>query len=59
MAFDKDEVLEQIGDCETRSKKLSDWELNFIDSISQQLTRTGSLSEKQLEILDRIWEKVT
>jgi hypothetical protein len=59
MAFDKEEVLEQIGDCENRSEKLSDWELNFIDSISQQLVVTGSLSEKQIEILDRIWNKVT
>lgn len=59
MAFDQEEILEQIGDCENRSEKLSDWELNFIDSISQQLTRTGSLSEKQIEILDRIWNKVT
>ncbi len=59
MPFDKDEAFEQIGDCENRSEKLSDWELEFIDSISHQLTRTGSLSEKQIEILDRIWNKVT
>mgnify|MGYP003442239273 FL=1 len=59
MTFDKDEAFEQIGDCENRSEKLSDWELEFIDSISHQLTRTGSLSEKQIEILDRIWNKVT
>lgn len=59
MAVDYDEVLEQIGDCENRSEKLSDWELQFIDSISQQLSKTGSLSSKQLETLDKIWEKVT
>lgn len=59
MAVDYDEVLEQIGDCENRSEKLSDWELQFIDSIGQQLSKTGSLSSKQLETLDKIWEKVT
>lgn len=59
MAVDYDEVLEQINDCENRSEKLSDWELQFIDSISQQLSKTGSLSSKQLETLDKIWEKVT
>lgn len=59
MAVDYDEVLEQIGDCENRSGKLSDWELQFIDSVSQQLSKTGSLSSKQLETLDKIWEKVT
>lgn len=59
MAVDYSEVLEQIGDCENRSEKLSDWELQFIDSISQQLSKTGSLSSKQLETLDKIWEKVT
>lgn len=59
MAFDKEEVLEQIQDCENRSEKLSDWELSFIDSLSHQFSRTGSLSDKQIEILDRLWIKVT
>ena len=59
MTFDKDEAFEQIGDCENRSEKLSDWELEFIDSISHQLTRTGSLSENQVETVLRTWSKVT
>ena len=57
--MDKNEVYEQIQDCENRSEKLSDWELGFIDSISRQLAKTGSLSQKQIETLDRIWERVT
>jgi hypothetical protein len=57
--MDKDEIFEQINDCENRSDKLTDWELGFIDSISHQLVQTGSLSQKQLDILDRIWERVT
>lgn len=51
-----DEEAVMIEDCEKRSEKLSDWELKFIDSISQQ---QRSLSMKQLEVLNTIWERVT
>ena len=57
--MDWSEVESQIEDCEKRSEKLSEWELGFIDSISKQFDKTGSLSQRQCEILDRIWERVT
>jgi len=49
-----------IDACVNESKKrLSKWEEDFLTSISDQLTNTGSLSEKQVEILERIYtEKV-
>lgn len=54
-----DEIQTMLDDCEKRSEKLSNWECEFIDSISDQLGRGRGLSEKQEQILERIWEKVT
>lgn len=44
---------------EEASDTLSDWESNFIDSIETQLTRGYTLSEKQDEILDKIYAEKT
>lgn len=53
------DIKQLIQDCIDRESKLSDWERNFIDSISNQFIKTGGLSDKQAELLDKIWEKVT
>lgn len=36
---------------------LTEWEERFIESIENQLNDERSLSEKQQEILDRLWDK--
>lgn len=47
-----------IDACVNESKKrLTKWEENFLESISDQLTRTGSLSDRQAEILERIYQE--
>jgi len=47
-------ILEILAD-------LSDWEKEFCNSIDNQLNRYGKsiddLSEKQLAVIDRIWDK--
>lgn len=48
-----------VADCEVREEKLSDWERTFIDSLSFQLRKGGSLTEKQVDKLEAIWERVT
>ncbi len=49
-----------IDACVNESKKrLSKWEEDFLESISDQLERTGSLSERQAEILERIYAEKT
>lgn len=53
------DIEQLITDCENRSDKLSTWEAQFIDSIRRQYDEKGSLSPKQEETLDTIWEKVT
>ena len=44
-----------ISDCERRSEDLTDWECDFIDSIS----RRDYLTPKQAETLNKIWERIT
>lgn len=40
-------------------RKLTDWEVQFMESITEQFDNSGSLNEKQEEILERIYaEKV-
>jgi len=38
-------------------EKLSPWELDFLESISERIECRHSLSEKQVETLDRIFEE--
>lgn len=54
-----DETDQLILDCENRDDKLTEWEQSFIQSIREQYDRRGSLSDKQREILEKIWERVT
>lgn len=46
-------------DCSARESQMSEWESDFIESITDRLEEGKSLTRKQAEILDRIWEKVT
>ena len=54
-----DDISQMIEDCEARYTKLSEWEQQFIDSISKQLEHGRSLTDKQRERLEQIWERVT
>ena len=55
----QEEALQMIADCEARESRLSEWEAGFIDSLSKQIERGRSLTEKQDETLNKIWDKVT
>ena len=48
-----------IEDCEKRSERLNGWECGFIDSLKRQVLDDKGPTTKQIEILDRIWEKAT
>ena len=54
------EVLEQwISAVNEGGRRLTSWELQFMESITEQFDSSGSLSEKQEELLERIYvEKV-
>ena len=55
----REQQLEMITDCENRSEHLSDYDARAIDDFSHYMDRGGFLSEKQDDLLDKIWNKVT
>lgn len=55
----RQEQQSMISDCLTRDKKLTAWELDFVNSIATQFDAGKFLSDKQEDILERIWNKVT
>ncbi len=46
-----------FADLSTNSGQLTPWERNFLDSVKEQYTRRGRLSEKQVDILKRVQNK--
>lgn len=54
-----DEYQRMLDDCEKRESRMTEWEQSFVDSLSAQLGRGRIPTAKQIETLDRIWEKVT
>jgi hypothetical protein len=53
-----DEILQMISDCENRESKMTEWECEFIQSISEQIS-VRALSKKQMDTLEKIWERVS
>ena len=58
MGIDYDEVDSMVDDCFKRQNKLSEWEINFIDSLSD-FVDSKKVSDKQLDILEKIWSRIT
>ena len=54
-----EEYLTLIEDCEARESKMTEWEQEFMDSLRKQIEKGRRPSVKQVEVLDRVWEKVT
>ena len=54
------EVLKHwITSVNDEGRSLTDWEVQFMESITEQFDNSGGLSEKQEEILEKIYvEKV-
>lgn len=48
-----------VNDCQARDRRMSEWEREFMSSIEQQLKEGKELSPKQIDVLNRVWEKVT
>lgn len=54
---DKEKLQEWINYAWFEGQGLTAWENEFIESISDQLDRRGDLSDRQIEILERIVEE--
>lgn len=53
----RDEYLVACLKDELNDPKFSDWERDFITSLARQVGQGRKLSEKQKQILERIWDK--
>jgi predicted ATP-binding protein involved in virulence len=53
----REEYLVACLNEEANDSKFSDWERNFISSLAKQVAEGRKLSDKQKEILERLWEK--
>lgn len=53
------EYLTLLEDCEKREERLTDWERGFVDSLTKQIENGRIPSLKQVETLDKVWERVT
>lgn len=49
---------DMLEDCVKRYKKLTDWEMRFVDSLLE-FNDLADMSDKQYETLEKIWERVT
>lgn len=57
MTYSTREYQTMVDDLMQYESRLTDWERNFLDSISSWLAADIPLSSKQKETLSRIWEK--
>lgn len=55
----QDEYATLLYDCEAREERLSDWERGFCDSLRRQIEQGRRPTPKQIESLDRAWERAT
>ena len=55
----QDKILRWIEEIQAVGRGLSKWETDFVESISEQMDNTGSLSPRQEEILERIFAEKT
>ena len=56
---ENERVSQWIEDVNEGGRNLSAWELGFMESITEQFEKREWLSEKQIEILERIYAEKT
>ena len=56
-----EEQLQMIQDClcERRQRHLAEWDVQFVTDMAGRITLDMGLSTKQIDMLEKIWEKAT
>lgn len=54
----QDEYKQMIIDCQNRKARMSEWEQKFINNL-YNLMDIQTFSKKQIEILNKIWDRIT
>lgn len=52
-------VKHMLSELEQPARELTAWEVGFLESLTDQFERRGSLSARQFEILERIYAEKT
>jgi len=50
--------MKRIGYCQDHYEHMTDWEMGFIDSVDEQMSRGKILSGKQSRVLGRIFHRI-
>jgi hypothetical protein len=54
------EIETLINDCwNTKKKLLTEWEYDFLASMDERLHKKYPFTDKQIEMINKIWERVT
>lgn len=48
-----------FNELETPSRELTEWEDKFIESVKESFEKYGNLTDKQFDVLDRIYSEKT
>lgn len=59
MKYTQDTLQDWIDKIKEEGRDLTKWETDYVESVEDQLDRLGRLSEKQIEILERIYAEKT
>ncbi len=59
MTNSKEVIQGWLDALEHPKRSLTTWETDFVESITDQFSERGSLSDKQEEILERIYSEKT
>jgi hypothetical protein len=57
-SLDVSRLQDVFDGLEENIEKLTKWEQNFLESVKDQWERNGTLSDSQLETLEKLWMKV-
>lgn len=59
MKYTKEQLTQMMERVNTEADGLTGWELGFMSSVTDQFERSNSLSDRQIDILDRIYTEKT
>lgn len=59
MKYTREQLQRFVDEIRENGTNVSKWEADYVDSVADQLERTGRLSDRQVEILDRIYAERT
>lgn len=59
MKYTTEELKRFVSEIQEANVELSKWEEGFLESVAEQLDTRGTLSDRQVEILDSLYAEKT